>query len=759
MAARGESNRMPKSREGSVLSILRKNTITLFNLLNLVLALLLLLVGGYRNMLFMGVVLSNTLIGIIQELRAKQMHDRLELLAEGTVRTLRDGRETAVPFGELVRGDVVLLARGDQVPADAEILEGLCGADESLLTGESEAIAKNAGQGLRSGSFLTEGAVTARLTAVGANSYAGRLQMAARKVKRSRSELMEDMQKIIRRVSIAIVPMGILLFWRHMAVHQVGLAESVIKTVAAVLGMIPEGLVLLTSVALTVGVLRLGQRKALVNELYGIESLARTDVVCVDKTGTLTSGEMALAEVRPLGQASQEAVSACMAALLSTQQDAGPTRDALLKEFPGEANPWGTESENIVPFSSGRKWSAAQFVAPGLQTLVLGAPERVLAEDAPERALAKEWAGRGMRVLALSQTVAPLEGNSLPKGLRPLALLCLRDVLRPEVCETVRYFEEQGVTLKIISGDNPLTVANVAAAAGVALAERSIDLSACEAPVNYAELCEAYTVFGRVSPEDKRELIMALKARGHSVAMVGDGVNDIPALKASDCSIALGGGSSAACRVAQITLLDQNFAIMPEIVLEGRRVINNITRASSLFLVKNIFSFLLAVSLLALPFVYPFAPIQLTLISTLTVGIPSFALALQPSRERVRGNFLRNVFLFALPGGVTVWATILVFCAAGASMNLSHGEVSTLCTVFTAYAGIWVLLGACRPWNALRLSLVAAMATLLTVAICFFAPVFYLEPSTVTAAWALAAGACITTPLFLWGCAALIRRL
>lgn len=758
LASQGETNRLPKSREGSVFSIFRKNIFTLFNLLNVVLALLLLGVGSYRNMLFLGVVVCNTVIGVVQELRAKRMHDRLRLLSQGTVRVLRDGQEKQLPPSVLVRTDVVRLSRGDQVPADGEVLEGSCEADESLLTGESEPIAKKDGDALKSGSFLTEGSVTARLTAVGVHSYAGKLQMAARKVKRPRSELMDNMQKIIRRVSVAIVPLGLLLFWKQTAAHHLALPGAVTKTVAAVLGMIPEGLVLLTSVALTVGVLRLGKQNALVNELYGIESLARTDVVCMDKTGTLTSGEMRLTQVIPLRETPGEEIDGCAAAILSTQKEASATQNALLQAFPPSGLQIIPQALQTVPFSSERKWSAACFGQSAWQTLVLGAPEKTLTGFPQEEEQARALAKKGMRVLALLQTTAPLCGKTLPEGLRPLALLCLEDALRPEVRETVRYFGEEGVTLKILSGDSPLTVAHVAAQAGVPFAENAIDLSCCEGPVDYDALCETYTVFGRVSPEDKRGLIEALKQRGHGVAMVGDGVNDIPALKAADCSIAMASGSDAACRVAQITLLTENFAVLPQIVLEGRRVINNITRASSLFLVKNIFSFLLTAALLALPYVYPFIPIQLTLISTLTIGVPSFVLAFQPSQERIRGNFMRNVLLRALPGGICVGFVTLALCALKAPLAMSQEAVGTLSTVAAGYAGLWVLLMICRPFNWLRGGLVLSMALLLMAAMWFVPDLFDLVPLAGKEALALAA-VLVATPLLLGAATVLVRRL
>lgn len=746
----GRTNTMPRRTEGGVADILRRNVLTLFNLLNLCLAGLLLWVGSHRDMLFLGVVLSNTLIGAIQELRAKRTHDRLQLLSEGRVRVMRDGVECRLSPQELVLDDVVLLSRGDQVPADATVLSGTGEADESLLTGESAPVSKAAGDTLYSGSFLVSGSVAARLTAVGADSYAGQLQLSARRVKRAQSELMRDMRRIIRWVSVLIVPIGAAMFSRQYASVDLGLRDAVTGTVASVLGMIPEGLILLTSVSLAAGVVALGRRNALVNELFGIETLARTDVVCMDKTGTLTSGEMVLDRTLALNGATPEEIAAYMAALLRASADETPTVRALAEAFPASNAP---EIAQAVPFSSARKWSAAQ--AEGLGSVVLGAPERLLKGEALKQAQA--LAAQGLRVLALLCAPAPLCGEALPEGLVPAALLCLRDALRPNVQKTVRYFGEQGVTLKVISGDSPLTVSHAAAAAGVPGADRMVDLSTIEGEKDYTALSRHYTIFGRVSPQDKQGLIEALRKDGHGVAMVGDGVNDIPALKAADCSIAMAGGSDAACRVAQITLLDADFDVMPRIVLEGRRVINNITRAASLFLVKNIFSLLLSVLLLIFPFAYPFAPIQLTLVSSLTIGIPSFVLALQPSRDRVSGSFLRNVIMRALPGGVCTAALIIPLMAFSDGLGFSQDVVSSLSTLIAGYSGLVVLFLTCLPLNALRGGLVAAMAALFAGAVLLLPQVFCLSPVSGGQWWVLAAAAMLA-PLIQIGLGALVRR-
>lgn len=743
--AQGQANRAPKAADGGVAAIVRRNLFTLFNLLNCMLAALLLWVGSYRNLLFMGVVVSNAVIGLVQELRAKRMHDRLLLLAQGQVSTLRDGEEIALLPEQLVLGDVIRLSRGDQTPADARVLTGNAELNEALLTGESEASPKQAGDLLLSGSYVTEGAVTAELTAVGIHSFAGQLQHNARRLRRPVSALMASLATIIRVVSIAIVPMGLLLYGKQTELLGLSVPAAVTKTVAATLGMIPEGLVLLTSMALAVGVLRLGRQKALVNELYGIENLARVDVLCLDKTGTLTGGHMALADVLPLeGTANWDITNALRAFAFAFPAEPGTTQAALSKEFPPAT---GELPLATVPFSSERKWSAASFASLG--TLVLGAPERTALGQAEVLAQARVQAAKGYRVLCLLRTRAPLAGKTLPEGLSPLALLLLKDPIRPDAAATLRYFHEQGVAVKVLSGDSSLTVSRIAAEVGLRGAHRAVDCAALAHPLPYDDLVRHYNVFGRVSPDDKRELVAALKRQGHTVAMIGDGVNDVPALKAADCSIVMAGGSDAAARVAQITLLNADFSVLPSIVLEGRRVINNITRASALFLVKNLFSFLLSLLLLALPFAYPFAPIQLTLVSSLTIGFPSFVLALQPNRERVTGNFLKNVVLRALPGGAAVAVSCLAAMLAGRLLGVSEPVVSTVCTLVAAFVGLSVLLLTCLPLDALRRTLTLSMTVAMALCILLFPELFYLTPLDGPALWTLLCALAVALVLLL----------
>ena len=739
----GLGNEAPKTKDGGAGAILRRNLFTLFNLLNLLMAVALILVGSYRNLLFMGVVISNALIGTVQELRAKRTHDRLVLLSEGQITAIREGQEEKLPASKLVMDDVVILSRGDQVPADGVVLEGAAMLDESLLTGESRSVEKNPEDGLYAGSFLKSGRVVARLTAVGGNSYAGRLQQSARKVKHGSSRLMKDLQKLIRVVTIILLPVGALLFWKQYGALQLGLADSVTKTVASVLGMIPEGLMLLTSVALAAGVVTLGRKQTLVNELYGIETLARTDVICMDKTGTLTGGNMSLEEILPGEGVEREAVEERLRALLSALPSDSPTNAALAAALGKESSEGALE---VIPFSSERKWSAARFAAFG--TVLMGAPERLLGGEWLQKA--QQEAAKGLRVLAvLGGESWPGAGTLRPEGLAPLALVTLSDALRPQVADTIRYFGEQDVRLMVISGDSPVTVARVAADAGLPNAHAAVDLSAIQGEKDYAALSRSYTVFGRVSPEDKCGLVHALQADGHNVAMIGDGVNDIPALKAADCSIVMAGGSDAASRVAQITLMSGGFEAMPQIVLEGRRVINNITRAASLFLVKNIFSLLLSLVLLALPFAYPFAPIQLTLVSTLTVGFPSFVLALQPNKERVRGSFLRNVISRALPGGLCVTLLCVAIMLLSGKLGCTPEACATLCTLAAACSGFVTLLLTCLPLDKIRAALLVLVAVALVGCVLILPGLFYLVPLTTPQLYALLGCAAVSLPLQL----------
>ena len=544
--AAGQGNAAAKDDGRTPLQIVAKNLFTWFNLLNVLLALALALVGAWRNMLFMGVVVSNTLIGTIQELRARRTVAELKLLAQTPSTVRREGAQKRVAPDALVQGDLIVLRAGDQVPADAVVREGAGSADESLLTGESDPVSKAEGDWLYSGSAVVSGGFTAQLVHVGEASYANRLTRQARKIKQPRSALMADLNKLVRFVSIALIPIGLMLLGKQLWMQRIPIQEAVPGAVAAMVGMIPEGLILLTSVALAVGVVRLGRRRTLVQELYGIETLARVDVLCLDKTGTITTGDMSLERVIPLGEADEGECRAALARFLGADERLSPTMRALAAAVtPAEETPVAT-----LPFDSATKRSAYTF-NDGV-TYVLGAPSFVLPEDEIWQAPARQAAREGLRVLILCQCAGAIEGGALPPVARPLCLLALSDTLRPNAEQTLRYFADQGVQVKLISGDDPRTVSAIAERVGLPAADRWVDVASLKDD-ELAGAAESCAVLGRVTPQRKRALVEALKAAGHTVAMTGDGVNDIPALKAADCSVAMPGGSDAARHAAQLT--------------------------------------------------------------------------------------------------------------------------------------------------------------------------------------------------------------
>ncbi len=732
-AAKRKKNNLPRDDGKPTIRIITENVFTLFNGLNLLLALALLSVQSYRNSLFIAIVIANTGISIIQEIRARNTIRKLKLLNMPKVRVIRDGREESVAPEETAEGDLIVLRSGDQIVADCVVVSGFGRANESLLTGESDGVQKTGGDWLYSGSYLTEGKILCQAVYVGEESYIGRLTREAKAQKTAESGLMREMKRLIRWDSYALIPLGILLYLKQTMWQQVAREAAIPSTVAAMLGMIPEGLILMTSLAMAIGVIRLGRRQVLVQELYGIEGLARVDVICLDKTGTLTSGKMKTEQVMPVDCGEEEA-RAALSRFLGAFDDPGGTLEALREAVaPGKDVP-----VVVQPFSSERKKSAASF--EDWKTLILGAPEFVWEDRYPEalRRQVGELTARGRRVLILAEADGLISGGELPEARRTMAICSLADEMRPHVEETTRYFREQGVELKVISGDNPGTVSRVAQLAGLENWDRAVDARELKTPEELREACERYTVFGRVKPDQKKQLVEALKAKGHTVAMTGDGVNDIPALRAADCSIAMAEGADAARNTAMLTLLESDFAAVPDIVLEGRRVINNITRSATLFLTKTIFSFLLSLLTLALPGIYPFQPIQMSLVSSFTVGIPGFFLALESSRERVKGKFLSTVLRRALPGGVAV-----ALCATLA-MLLTHAgwstEVcSTLATWMAGIMGIVVLVRVCWPFNLMRACVTAGALAAFVLCATLLGHVFYLVPLT-GLQWAALAG-------------------
>jgi cation-transporting ATPase E len=707
----GLSNIMPPSNTKSEGQIIKENVLTFFNLIFLVLALCLCLVGSFKNLMFLLVAAANTVVGSFQEIRAKRAVDKLTLVAAGTAKAIRSGQRISVRTDQLVRDDIVEFAAGDQICADAVVRDGQLQVNESLLTGEADAILKNPGDTLKSGSFVISGRARVQLTHVGSESYAAKLAAEARRnVRSTKSEMMLSLTKLITVVGIALIPLGIILFLRHfLSVFQgLPLRDSVESTVSALIGMIPEGLYLLTSVAIAASCLKLSRKRVLVQDMNCIETLAHVDVLCVDKTGTITEPTMEVTDVYPLNSErfSYDDIEKILAAFYHGEEPDNETARAMGQQFAGETT-W--RAVKRMAFSSSTKWSGADFGENG--RYVVGAPEFIMGDRYDSiRGEAEPWSERGCRVLLLAAYDTAFDDSPLQSAhVAPIALVFLSNLLRPDAQETFRYFASQGVSVRVISGDNPITVAQVAARAGIENADRYVDATTLSTEQDFEEAVKYYTVFGRVTPEQKRYLVRAFQKQGHTVAMTGDGVNDVLALKDANCGIAMASGSQAASQVAQIVLLNSQFSAMPAIVAEGRRVINNIQRAASLFLVKNIFSFALTLLLLFIDMPYPLLPIQLSLISTFTIGIPSFFLALEPNYARVEGKFMRNVIRRAMPGGLTNLTIVLLAGFFTSTFGLSNEQLNTICVWVMSAVGLVTLYHVSVPFTRLRLAVLAAM--------------------------------------------------
>ena len=698
--------------------IVRENTLTFFNFLNLVLLILVLVVGSYKNAFFVGIIIINTLIGIAQEIRAKITIDKLAILTARKSIVIREGQKWTVPTEELVLDDIVCLKTGDQVPADARILEGSLEVNESLLTGESDNLPKNEGDELFSGSFVTSGEACCQIIHVGKENYASQITSEAKEFKRHNSELKNSLNAILKVISIIIVPLGGLLFYKQYYLAGDSFRDSVVSMVAGVLGMIPEGLVLLTSVALTLGALVLANKKTLVQELYCIETLARVDTLCLDKTGTITEGTMCVERVEPYipGSKSAEENSAVpleiseentdqlteiekiMAGLMHVLKDQNATIDALRKRFPAKQN---LTLEHVIPFSSDRKYSGAVFEETG--TCLMGAAQFLFPEENSElTACCQQYAEEGLRVLVLAVSPEKAEGTELPEGLKPLGLLLLTDVIRQEAPDTLEFFDSQEVDLKVISGDDPVTVASIARRAGLKNADQFVDATTLETEEQLYEAVSQYSVFGRVTPQQKKQMVQALKAQGHTVAMTGDGVNDVLALKEADCSIAMAQGSDAAKNIANVVLLDSNFASMPHIVNQGRRVVNNIRTAASMFLIKTMFSVMLSLLTIFFGNSYPFEPIQMSLISACAVGIPTFLLAQENNYEKIDHTFLRHVFLNAFPAAITISSCVFAIMLVCQNVYHSNAMLNTACVLVTGWNYMAALKTVYAPLNRYR---------------------------------------------------------
>ena len=678
----------------SIKRIVLENLITPFNILNFVLAVMILIVGSYKNLLFMGVIICNIFIGTVQEIRAKKTIDKLSLIAEPKAHVIRNGIKQEIAIHDIVMDDITFLGAGNQVCSDAVVIEGECEVNESLLTGESEPVLKQPGDHLLSGSFIISGNCHARVEHVGKDNYAAQITDNAKYVKKPNSEIMRWTNRIIKYIGFTLIPVGIALFCKQVFISHQGFNDAIVGVVAALIGMIPEGLILLTSVVFAVSIIRLSQHKTLVQELYCIETLARVDVLCLDKTGTITEGTMEVTDVLPLHDTTNEELNIALGSLIHALEDDNPTFNAV-KTYCDKYDK--LTCNHIVPFSSARKWSGASFDENG--SYIFGATEFILKDSSPYQEIIKEHSEKGQRVLMLAHSPHQIQDKELPAEIHPMAFLFISDKIRAEAPDTLAYFAEQGVDIKIISGDNAITVANIAKKAGLKTAEQYVDATTLQTPEEIKEAAQKYSVFGRVTPQQKLDLVKALKEQGHTVAMTGDGVNDVLALKESDCSIAMASGSDAARTVSQLVLLDSNFASMPKILKEGRRSINNLQRSSSLFLTKTIFSTINAILFIFLHFDYPFQPIQLTLISALTIGAPSLILALEPNKERIKGKYIVNVIRKSIPGAMTMVFNIVALAIVCSFIHFNSTEISTLAVMITGFAGLLVLLKVSLPFT------------------------------------------------------------
>lgn len=736
LAAEGKVNANVSVKTRSLSAIARDNICTLFNFVNMVLAVLVFLTGSYKNMLFMFIIILNVLIGIVQEVRSKQLTDRLAIVVASQVEAVRSGALVQIPVDQIVLGDVIRLARGDQVPADARVVQGSCKANESLLTGESRLIPKEPGDELMSGSFVNSGVVFAQVIRVGADNYAARITAEAKGHKAVNSEIMHSVNGIVKYVSFALFPVGALLFASQFFLQHIDWRSAILSTTSGLIGMIPEGLILLTSTVLAVAVIRLSRHKVLVQQLYCIETLARVDVLCLDKTGTITTGHMRVTKVcgiTPDGE--QQAVQAIYA-ITGTDQDPNDTADAIrayLASLPQD----GLDEQELggarsIPFSSDTKLSGV--VMPSGIAYAMGAAPFVLA-DHPDMlqvlATQLEELSERARVLLVARVGSFDDEGKIEGEVMPLGFVLLEDEIRETAPQTIRYFKEQGVSLKVISGDDPHTVSSIAQKVGVPNADKYVDCSALSTEEDIKRAVSEYSVFGRVRPEQKKAFVLALQQEGHTVAMTGDGVNDVLALKAADCSVAMASGSDAARNVAQLVLVNNDFASMPKVVAEGRRSINNLQRSASLFLVKTIFSIVMAVLFIFLPWQYPFMPIQMTLISALTIGLPSFVLALEPNHDLVRGHFLKNCVVHSIPGAICVIGSVLITCLVGYGwLGLDYPQTSTVCVLLTALLGVMLVIRLSIPYTPIRAALLVVILGGLVLGCTVFAPLFSIASMT-----------------------------
>lgn len=730
----------------SVKEIVTSNIFTYFNLIFAVIAGLLIFVGAFRDLTFLPVIIGNTLIGIIQEIRSKKVLDNLNMLNAPKVTVIRGGKTASIPADRAVLDDVALFSAGNQICADAIVLNGEVQVNESLLTGESDEITKKAGDRLMSGSFIVSGSCAARLDKVGADSYISRLTLEAKASKEGeQSEMIRSLNQLVQIVGVLIIPIGIVLFLQQFLLGESGIRESVQSMVAAVIGMIPEGLYLLASVALVVSVMRLAGKRVLVHDMKCIETLARVNVLCVDKTGTITENTMKVSQVVPLEPYDGETMPplhALIGDFAHAMAKDNITMEAIKEYFTDST---GKLASAVTSFSSAYKYSSAVFEETAY---VLGAPEFVLRETYDTyKEMIEAYGSDGYRVLVFGVYNGTPDGKELTEEVAPYGLILLANPIRKEAWETFQYFADQGVDIKVISGDNPVTVSKVASQAGIAHAENYIDASELRTKEDIDRAVMEYTVFGRVTPNQKRQFVRSLKEAGKTVAMTGDGVNDVLALKDADCSVAMASGSDAAAQASQLVLLDSNFSCMPSVVLEGRRVVNNIERSASLFLVKNIFSFLLSIFSMAFMITYPLEPSQISLIGMFTIGIPAFLLAMEPNKKMIQGHFLSNVLLKALPAGLTDVLIVGFLTVFGQVFELTSEEISTAATLLLAIVGLMILFKISSPMNKFRWFVWGAMIAGLLFCCIFLRDLFAIGQITTKCAMVLVVFAVATEPL------------
>lgn len=708
----------------SIKKILYDNFFTLFNLINLILGIAVFAVGSYKNMLFLGIVIINTLISTIQEINSKKVVDKLSIMASSKAKVIRDSKKQEISIYDIVLDDIVEFSLGNQIPTDSIILEGDVQVNESFITGEPDTVYKKQGDKLLSGSYIVSGKCIAKVEHIGEENYTAQISSGAKYVKKVNSEIMNSLNKIIKFLTFAIIPIGIALFYTQLQVEDTTFQKAVVKSVAGIIGMIPEGLVLLTSTVLAVSVIRLSRSKVLVQELYCIETLARVDTLCLDKTGTLTEGSMEVKDYIPLNKNKKE-MSNILANIAKVSEDENATIEAIKRKFTKQDTTWQVTKK--MAFSSQNKCSGICFKEKG--TYLIGAPEIILKDQfAKYKSMIEEYS-KDYRVLVLVH-------NELPKQIEVIGFILLLDTIRKEAKQTMKYFAEQGVDIKVISGDNPITVSKIAKQVGIKNYEKYIDISNLSDD-EIEKIAQSHTIFGRVAPTQKKVLVEALQKAGKTVAMTGDGVNDVLALKIADCSIAMANGSDATKSVSQLILLDNNFASMPKVVAEGRRTINNIQRSATLFLVKTIYSGLLAIMFLIMQEEYPFVPIQMSLISSITIGLPSFVLALEPNKERIQGEFLKNIIVRALPTGLAVVLNIFAIAFLNKLGLVAKEQYSSLCVIATGICGILLLFTLVRtrkseetklPISIFRLLVALAVTALFTLGLTVFNWWFNIAP-------------------------------